>query len=213
MIDGVSQSTEKQRIMPRRVRAISLPNILTYGRILAIPLIVGILFWPGDPVMRWWALGLYAAAGITDYFDGYLARAYDEQSSLGRMLDPIADKLLIAACLLMLVADGTIRSWSLWAAIVILSREILVSGLREFLAEVKISVPVSKLAKWKTAAQLVSVGFLVAGPAGDMLLPTDWTRLIGLALLWIAAILTIVTGYDYMKASVVHLMDDGAETR
>ncbi len=109
--------------------------------------------------MRWYALGLYALAGISDYLDGYLARAYAQQSSLGRMLDPIADKLLIAACLLMLVADRSIQSWSIWAAIVILSREILVSGLREFLAEVKISVPVSKLAKWKTTAQIVSVGF------------------------------------------------------
>ncbi|MCA1951781.1 MAG: CDP-diacylglycerol--glycerol-3-phosphate 3-phosphatidyltransferase [Hyphomicrobiales bacterium] len=192
----------------RRRIAIALPNLLTYGRIAAIPLIVAILFWPLDPVMRWWALGLYVVAGITDYLDGYLARAYAQQSSLGRMLDPIADKLLIAACLLMLVADGTIRSWSLWAAIVILSREILVSGLREFLAEVKISVPVSRLAKWKTAAQLVSVGFLIAGPAGDALLPAGWTRFIGLALLWIAAILTIITGYDYMKASVRHLVEE-----
>jgi cardiolipin synthase len=189
-------------------RAISLPNLLTYGRILAIPLIVGLLFWPGDPIMRWYALGLYALAGISDYLDGYFARVYAQQSSLGRMLDPIADKLLIAACLLMLVAIGTIHSWSIWAAIVILSREILVSGLREFLAEVKVSVPVSRLAKWKTTAQIVCVGFLIAGPAGDALLPKGWTSLIGVTLLWIAALLTIVTGYDYMKASVRHLMDD-----
>jgi CDP-diacylglycerol--glycerol-3-phosphate 3-phosphatidyltransferase len=193
--------------------AIALPNLLTYGRIAAIPAIVAILFWPLDPDMRWWALGLYVVAGVTDYLDGYLARAYAQQSSLGRMLDPIADKLLIAACLLMLVADGTIKSWSLWAAIVILSREILVSGLREFLAEVKVSVPVSKLAKWKTAAQLVSVGFLIAGPAGDTLLPEGWTRIIGLVLLWIAAILTIITGYDYMKASVRHLVDEEDQAR
>ncbi len=193
-------------------RAVSLPNLLTYGRILAIPLIVGLLFWPGDPAMRWYALALYALAGITDYLDGYLARVYAQQSSLGRMLDPIADKLLVAACLLMLVAVGTIHSWSIWAAIVILSREILVSGLREFLAEVKVSVPVSRLAKWKTTAQIVAVGFLVAGPAGDALLPRGWTSLIGITLLWIAALLTIVTGYDYMKASIRHLMEDEAGT-
>lgn len=191
---------------PRKMRPLSLPNVLTYARIAAIPVVVALLFWPGEPAMRWYALALYAAAGATDYLDGYLARLYDEQSSLGRMLDPIADKLLVAACLLMLVADGTIRSWSIWAAIVILSREILVSGLREFLAEVKVSVPVSRLAKWKTAMQLVAVGFLIAGPAGDALLPADWTRLIGLALLWVAAILTLVTGYDYMKASIQHLV-------
>jgi cardiolipin synthase (CMP-forming) len=191
-------------------RVVSLPNLLTYGRIAAIPLIVGLLFWPGEPAMRWAALGIYALAGISDYLDGYLARVYAQQSSLGRMLDPIADKLLIAACLLMLVADGSIHGWSIWAAIVILSREILVSGLREFLAEVKVSVPVSKLAKWKTTAQIVCVGFLIAGAAGDQLLPKGWTSAIGTALLWVAAILTIITGYDYMKASIRHLMEDEA---
>lgn len=193
-------------LSPRKMRPLSLPNVLTYARILAIPVVVALLFWPGDPAMRWYALALYALAGLTDYLDGYLARLYDEQSSLGRMLDPIADKLLVAACLLILVGNGSIRSWSIWAAIVILSREILVSGLREFLAEVKVSVPVSHLAKWKTAMQLVAIGFLIAGPAGDALLPADWTRLIGLALLWVAAILTLVTGYDYMKASIQHLV-------
>lgn len=198
----------KQRPGHGRKLAMSLPNLLTYGRIAVIPVIVGLLFWAGDPAMRWYALGLYALAGVSDYLDGYLARAYAQQSSLGRMLDPIADKLLIAACLLMLVAVGTIQSWSIWAAIVILSREILVSGLREFLAEVKVSVPVSKLAKWKTTAQIVCVGFLIAGPAGDSLLPHGWTEIIGIVLLWAAAILTIITGYDYMKASVRHLMDD-----
>lgn len=210
-IQGVTDTVVQDRRTPRRRLAISLPNLLTYGRIATIPLIVGLLFWPSDPAMRWWALALYAIAGVTDYLDGYLARVYAQQSSLGRMLDPIADKLLIAACLLMLVADGSISSWSIWAAIVILSREILVSGLREFLAEVKISVPVSKLAKWKTTAQIVSVGFLVAGAAGDSIFPVGWTRMIGLVLLWIAAILTLLTGYDYMKASIRHLMEDEAE--
>jgi len=181
--------------------------MLTYGRIAAIPLVVGFLFWPGDAMMRWYALALYTLAGITDYLDGYFARIYAQSSSLGRMLDPIADKLLIAACLLMLVADNTIASWSIWAAIVILSREILVSGLREFLAEVKVSVPVSRLAKWKTTMQLVSVGFLIAGPAGDALLPKGATVVIGLILLWIAAGLTLVTGFDYMKASMRHLIE------
>jgi len=191
----------------RPSRAFSLPNMLTYGRIAAIPLVVGFLFWPGDAMMRWYALALYTLAGITDYLDGYFARIYAQSSSLGRMLDPIADKLLIAACLLMLVADNTIASWSIWAAIVILSREILVSGLREFLAEVKVSVPVSRLAKWKTTMQLVSVGFLIAGPAGDALLPKGATVVIGLILLWIAAGLTLVTGFDYMKASMRHLIE------
>jgi CDP-diacylglycerol--glycerol-3-phosphate 3-phosphatidyltransferase len=158
--------------------------------------------------MRWVALGVFAVAGITDYFDGYLARAWSQQSALGRMLDPIADKLLVAACLLMLVADRTISSWSIWAAIVILSREILVSGLREYLAELRVSVPVSAIAKWKTTLQLVAVGFLIAGPAGEAVLPG--TTLIGLVLLWIAAVLTLWTGWDYFRAGIHHVIDHGA---
>lgn len=209
MTQNSATGMETAKARSRRL-AISVPNMLTYLRIAIIPVMVGILFWPHDDTMRWWALGLYSVAGVTDFFDGYLARIYNEQSSLGRMLDPIADKLLIAASLLMLVSDGSIRSWSLWAAIVILSREILVSGLREFLAEVKVSVPVSRLAKWKTTAQILAVGFLIAGRAGDALLPTGWTYQIGILLLWAAAILTIITGYDYMKASVRHLMEEGA---
>ncbi len=208
MQDGATRVGTAKTAAQRR--AISVPNMLTCLRIAIIPVMVGILFWPGEAAMRWWALGLYAVAGITDFFDGYLARIYNEHSSLGRMLDPIADKLLIAASLLMLASDGSIAGWSLWAAIVILSREILVSGLREFLAEVKVSVPVSRLAKWKTTAQILAVGFLIAGPAGDALLPAGWTLRIGLCLLWIAAILTIITGYDYMKASLRHLIEEEA---
>jgi cardiolipin synthase len=190
-------------------RALSLPNLLTYGRLAAVPVVATLLFWPNEAVLRWIALGLFIAAGVTDYLDGYLARAWGQQSALGRMLDPIADKLLVAACLLMLAADGTIRSWSLWAAIVILCREILVSGLREFLAELRVSVPVSTVAKWKTAMQLVAVGFLVAGRAGDAILP--YTTRIGLGLLWIAAILTLYTGWDYLKAGIRHLMEEGRD--
>jgi CDP-diacylglycerol--glycerol-3-phosphate 3-phosphatidyltransferase/cardiolipin synthase len=122
------------------------------------------------------------------------------------MLDPIADKLLVCALLLMLVADGTIHGWSLWAAIVILCREILVSGLREFLAELKVSVPVSKVAKWKTTAQLAALGFLVAGPAGDKVLP--YNTQIGIVMLWLAAILTIYTGWDYFNAGIRHLVEE-----
>src|SRR5271154_6801145 len=130
----------------------NLPNFLTYGRLAAVPLVVAFLFWPAESWARWTALAIYSAAAITDFFDGYLARAWSQQSSLGRMLDPIADKLLVAAVLLVLAADKTISGWSLWAAIVILCREILVSGLREYLAELKVSVPVSTVAKWKTTA-------------------------------------------------------------
>ena len=130
-----------------RERQWNLPNLLTYGRMVAVPVVAGCLFAPDDPRMRWLALAVFTVAGITDFFDGYLARAWNQQSSLGRMLDPIADKLLVAASLLMLVADRTVTSWSIWAAIVILCREILVSGLREFLAELRVSVPVTKVAK------------------------------------------------------------------
>jgi cardiolipin synthase len=125
----------------------SLPNLLTYGRVAAAPVVAALLFWPETDWMRWTALGVFAVAGVTDFFDGYLARAWSQQSSLGRMLDPIADKLLVAACLLMLVASGDISGWSRWAAIVILCREILVSGMREFLAELRVGVPVSTVAK------------------------------------------------------------------
>jgi CDP-diacylglycerol--glycerol-3-phosphate 3-phosphatidyltransferase/cardiolipin synthase len=184
----------------------SLPNLLTYGRIVAIPALVALLFWPRDDWMRWIALAIYVAAAVTDYLDGWIARAWSQHSAIGRMLDPIADKLLVCALLLMLVADGTIYGWSLWAAIVILCREILVSGLREFLAELKVSVPVSKVAKWKTTAQLLALGFLVAGPAGDKVLP--YNTQIGIVMLWLAAILTIYTGWDYFNAGIRHLVDE-----
>lgn len=189
----------------RRVGPLSLPNLLTYGRVLAVPVVVMCLFWPEEFWMRWTALGIFALAAITDFLDGYLARIWAQQSSLGRMLDPIADKLLVAACLMMLVADRTIHGWSIWAAIVILSREILVSGLREFLAELRVSVPVSTIAKWKTTVQLVSVGFLIAGQAGETVLPGNVT--IGIVLLWIAALLTLYTGYDYFKAGIRHVVE------
>lgn len=184
----------------------SLPNLLTYGRVLAVPVVAGLLFWPNVNWVRWAALGIFTLAGITDFFDGYLARAWSQQSTLGRMLDPIADKLLVAACLLVLVADHTIASWSIWAAIVILCREILVSGLREYLAELRVSVPVSTVAKWKTTLQLIAVGFLIAGPAGERVLPG--TTKIGLFLLWVAAVLTLYTGWDYLKAGMKHVVDE-----
>ncbi len=193
---------------PARVanRNWNLPNLLTYGRVAAVPLVAAFLFWPNETWARWTALAIYAAAAITDFFDGYLARAWALQSSLGRMLDPIADKLLVAAALLMLVADKMIAGWSLWAAIVILCREILVSGLREYLAELRVPVPVTAVAKWKTAAQMIALGFLIAGPAAEAALPGAIA--IGVTLLWIAAILTLYTGWDYFKASYDHVGND-----
>jgi cardiolipin synthase len=191
-------------------RAFALPNLLTYSRIAAVPVVVACMYWQSildyGLWLRWVALFVFIGAGLTDVLDGYVARAYGQLSSFGRMLDPIADKLLVSSCLLMLAADGTIRGWSLWAAIVILCREILVSGLREYLAELRVSVPVTALAKWKTFLQLLAVGFLIAGEAGDLILPI--TSLIGLALLWLSALLTLYTGWDYFRAGVRHLIDD-----
>ena len=142
-------------------------------------------------------------AGVSDFLDGYFARIWGQQSSLGRMLDPIADKLLVASCLLILGAEKTIHGWSLLAAIVILCREILVSGLREYLAELRVSVPVTRLAKWKTTLQLVAVGFLICGEAGDAIVPV--VTEIGIALLWLSALLTLYTGWDYLQAGLHHL--------
>jgi cardiolipin synthase len=190
-------------------RALSLPNLLTYARILCVPLVVLCFFMEGQlrspDYARWSALAIFIGASVTDFFDGYLARAWQQTSTIGRMLDPIADKLLVAAALLLLAADGTIAGWSIWAAIVILCREILVSGLREYLAELKVSVPVTRLAKWKTTIQMVAVGFLLAGPAGDKIFPyiTD----LGIVLLWVSALVTLYTGYDYFRAGLRHIDD------
>jgi len=195
---------------PVPARPLALPNLLTYSRIAAVPMVVGCLYYQdilqGGLWLRWVALAIFIAAGVTDVLDGYYARKWGEQSTFGRMLDPIADKLLVSACLLMLAADGTIRGWSLWAAIVILCREILVSGLREYLAELRVSVPVTQLAKWKTTLQLVAIGFLVAGAAGDMVVPV--VTPVGLTLLWLSALLTLYTGWDYFRAGARHLIED-----
>jgi len=191
-------------------RAFNLPNMLTYARILAVPLIVLCFYLEGrirpTDSWRWAALGIFILASITDYLDGYIARIWKQTSNIGRMLDPIADKLLVSAALLLLAYDRTIDKWSLWAAIIILCREILVSGLREYLAALKVSVPVTQLAKWKTAIQLVAVGFLLAGPAADKIVP--YTTETGLALLWISAIVTLYTGYDYFRAGLKHVIEE-----
>lgn len=191
-------------------RAYNIPNLLTYGRILTVPLIVLCFFIEGHlkatDTARWVAFWLFAAASITDFFDGYLARIWQQTSNIGRMLDPIADKLLVSSVLLLMAADGTIAGWSLWAAIIILCREILVSGLREYLAALKVSVPVTRIAKWKTTIQMIAIGFLIVGPAGDPYVPH--TTLVGIVLLWAAALITIYTGYDYFRAGLKHVVDE-----
>lgn len=181
---------------------LTLPNILTLSRILAVPLLAAFLWWPG------WALGyavafaLYVLAGATDYLDGYLARAQGAVSKLGIFLDPIADKIMVAAVILMLVGTRDIAGFNLIPALIILLREIAVSGLREFLGGLQVSVPVSRLAKWKTTLQLVALGALILAGA----LPgIAWIRPAGLIGLWVAAVLTLITGWDYLRVGLKHM--------
>ncbi len=183
-----------------------LPNILTLSRIFAVPLLVALL-WPAENGHEWHigylaAFALYCLMGITDYFDGYLARAQGTVSRLGVFLDPIADKIMVGAVILILCATGDIRGAHIVAALIILLREIAVSGLREFLAGLRISVPVSRLAKWKTTFQLVALGALIL--AGG--LPQfAFIKLTGLTTLWAAALLTLVTGWDYLRVGLKHM--------
>jgi cardiolipin synthase len=201
-------NTVSSRSLP--ARPLALPNLLTYARIAAVPVVVGFMYgqsiFAGPLWLRWAALAIFISAGVTDILDGYFARSWGQQSSLGRMLDPIADKLLVASCLLMLAAEDTIRGWTLLAAVVILCREILVSGLREYLAELRVGVPVTRLAKWKTLGQMVAIGFLIAGPAGDRVIPAVTQT--GIVLLWLSALLTLYTGWDYMRAGLRYMIDE-----
>ena len=200
-MDGIASKTRIGRPM-----VLSLPNVLTYLRILAVPAVVACLYGVSSDAARWLALAIYVVACLTDWLDGYLARVWHQQSALGRMLDPIADKLLVGATLLTLTADRTISGPALWAAVIILCREILVSGLREFLAELNVKIHVTQLAKWKTTLQMIALGVLIAGPSGDKVVAHTWD--VGLVLLWAAAILTLVTGYDYLKAAVRHAIEN-----
>jgi cardiolipin synthase len=188
------------------LKPLSIPNLLTYGRIAAAPLVGATFFIEGN-WGPWIAFSIFVIASITDYFDGYLARIWNEQSALGRMLDPIADKLLVAVSILVLVADGMLAGWSIWAAIIVLMREIFVSGLREFLAELRVSVPVTWLAKWKTTIQLVSIAALLVAPALQGA-KSGFIINMGLALFWIAAIVTLYTGYDYLRAGLKRLVEE-----
>jgi CDP-diacylglycerol--glycerol-3-phosphate 3-phosphatidyltransferase len=172
---------------------VNLPNILTVGRIvLIVPF--ALLFFADDSRAHWAALGLFLLAAITDWLDGYLARRLNQGSALGRMLDPIADKLLVVAALLLLAATGVIAGWSLVPALAILLREIAVSGFREHLGPLGVVVPVTRLAKWKTTAQLAALSLLIA--------PAHAAQAPGLALLWVAGVLTLVTGWTYLKATL-----------
>jgi len=177
------------------------PNLLTLGRVVAVPALAAAFYLPGD-IGRWATCVIFSIAAITDFFDGYLARSWSMQSSFGRMLDPIADKLLVGAAILMLVHFDRAP---ILPALVILCREIIVSGLREFLAEVRVGLPVSRLAKWKTGVQMTALGFLMAGSAGPW---WAFAEEIGWYGLWLAAILTVITGLDYLYVGLRHSSEE-----
>lgn len=182
----------------------NLPNILTVGRLLSLPLLVALMMidaaWAA-----WTSLGLYTLGCITDWFDGYLARKFNLESPFGRFLDPIADKIFVAAVLMALLANGHVSGWGVVLVILILAREFLISGLREFFGPKDIKFPVSKLAKWKTTVQMFSLGFLIMGEYGVSVLPLNIE--IGYTLLFAATILTIMTGWVYLKEGIKHLND------
>jgi cardiolipin synthase len=195
---------------------LTLPNILTLSRILAVPLLAFLLWWPDWAFGYLLAFGLYCVMGITDYFDGLLARSSGAVSKLGVFLDPIADKIMIAAVILVLTAQGVLRGpyvgdAHVIAGLIILVREFAVSGLREFLGGLQVSVPVSKLAKWKTTFQLVSLGALILGKGLPWWnvdiggIEANVPHTVGLTTLWAAAILTVITGWDYLRAGLKHM--------
>ena len=189
---------------------IKIPNILTIGRIIIVPIFVISFYIPwivGDLVPFF----LFVLASFTDYLDGFLARLYKEESKLGELLDPIADKILVAAALVLLIMNGIIKNYEVIAAIVILTREILISGLREFLAKSKgESVPVSSLSKFKTFIQMLSIAMLLTGETGNKIINfQDYNaQTIGIVLLWIAAFLTLYTGYDYLRKGIDSAISD-----
>ena len=186
---------------------LTLPNLLTLSRIFAVPILV-FLLWRPSPVDYGITFILYCIVGITDYFDGYLARAQGQISRLGQFLDPIADKIMVGAVLMMLISSRKsnpvpeIAGLHIIPALVILLREIIVSGLREYLAPLNVSVPVSRLAKWKTTLQLVALGALILGGAVPQ---APWVHEVGILSLWVAAALTLVTGYDYLRIGIKHM--------
>jgi len=189
----------------------SLPNALTLTRIALVPLFCAAFFWPGGELGRWIVFVLFCVAGATDALDGMIARKYGLESSFGRMLDPIADKLIVSAALLMLASDGTLSGIHLVPALVILCREILVSGLREFLAAADVSVPVTRIAKVKTAVQVAAIAALIASSATERMLPgVTIGALIGM---WVAAGLTFYTGYAYLQAGLSHARGDRRRQR
>ena len=188
---------------------IKIPNILTIGRIIIVPFFVFAFYLPGfygDVI----AFSLFIVASFTDFLDGLLARMFIEESQLGELLDPIADKIIVAAALILLVMNGTIKNYEVIAAIIILTREILISGLREFLAKGKIKMPVSNLAKLKTFLQMFSIAILLTGETGNKIINfQDYNaQTIGIILLWLSAFLTLYTGYEYLRKGIDHAISE-----
>ena len=188
---------------------IKIPNYLTIGRIIIVPVFVISFYLPGfygDVI----PFALFVIASFTDFLDGLLARMYKEESQLGELLDPIADKIIVAAALILLVMDGTIKNYEVLAAIIILTREILISGLREFLAKGRIKLPVSGLAKLKTFLQMFSISILLTGETGNKIINfQDYNaQTIGIILLWFSAFLTLYTGYDYLRKGIDHAISE-----
>tara|TARA_Y100000768_G_C23898015_1_gene643616 strand:- start:564 stop:1148 length:585 start_codon:yes stop_codon:yes gene_type:complete len=186
-----------------------IPNILTIGRIIIVPIFVITFFIPGffgDLIPFF----LFVIASFTDYLDGLIARLFKEESKLGELLDPIADKILVAAALILLVMNGTIKNYEVIAAIIILTREILVSGLREFLAKGSVTMQVTSLTKLKTVIQMVSIAILLTGDSGNKIINfQDYNaQTIGIILLWLSAFLTLYTGYDYLRKGIDHAINE-----
>jgi len=187
---------------------LKIPNVLTIGRIILVPIFIFAFYLPGS-LGDWIPFCIFALASFTDFLDGLLARLYKEESKLGELLDPIADKIIIASALILLVMNNTINNYEVIAAIIILTREILISGLREFLARVQVAVPVTKLAKFKTFIQMLAIAILLTRESGNkMFYFGDYNaHTLGIILLWLAAFLTIYTGYDYVKKRIHHALD------
>jgi cardiolipin synthase len=186
----------------------TLPNILSLARVAIIPLIALMILVPGK-FAAWTALILFTIACITDYLDGYLARSMQEVSDFGKFIDPIADKLLVATVLFVLVAANKITGMSILPALIILLREIVVSGLREFLATIHVRLPVSKMAKWKTSVQMIALGFLIIGDSAPWTIPGHSIGLLGI---WVAAIITVITAWDYLYEGVLKILNNTRST-
>ena len=187
---------------------LKIPNILTIGRIILVPIFIVAFYLPGS-MGDWIPFFIFILASFTDFLDGLLARLYKEESKLGELLDPIADKIIVTSALFLLVMDGTIKEFEIIAAIIIMIREILISGLREFLAKVQVTMPVSKLAKFKTFIQMFAIATLLTGESGNKIINFGDYNIhsIGIILLWVAAFLTIYTGYDYVRKGIDHAID------